>query len=210
MDLIQQLIEGGYLKTPEIISAFKKIKREDFVLPEMTLEAEKNYPLSIGYGQTISQPLTVVFMFELLQPKKGQKILDIGSGSGWTTALLAEIVGEKGKVFGIERIKELADFGQANTKKYNFVSAGRTVFITGDGSKGLPREALFDCIHVGAAAAKIPGPLLEQLKVGGRLVIPVGIQTQDIVLVEKGGENEYKEQRFPGFAFVPLVEEKRI
>jgi len=203
--LIEQLIKDGYLKTPEIIEAFKKIKREDFILPEFKEEAEANYPLPIGYGQTISQPLTVAFMLELLQPKKGDKILDIGSGSGWTTALLAEIVGEEGKVFGVEIISELKCFGEENTKKYNFVKSGRAVFVCGDGSKGLPQESPFDKIHVAAAAAKIPPALLNQLKIGGRLVIPVGIESQDMILVEKIGEKKYKEKKFPGFLFVPLV-----
>ena len=209
MDLIKQLIDENYLKTPEIIQAFKKINREDFVLPGMEDKSEANYPLSIGYGQTISQPLTVAFMIELLAPEKGQKILDVGSGSGWTTALLAEIVGEKGKVFGIERISELKEFGETNTQTYNFVDSGRAVFVIGDGSKGLPKEAPFDRIHVGAAAVKIPSALLKQLAVGGRLIIPEGIGAQDIVLVEKNGKNQYKKKRYPGFAFVPLIEEKQ-
>jgi len=208
MNLIQQLIDEGHIKTPEIIQAFKKINRRDFVSPGTETESEANYPLSIGYGQTISQPLTVAFMIELLAPKKGQKILDIGSGSGWTTALLSEIVGEEGKVFGIERISELKEFGEANTRKYNFVASERAVFMTGDGSKGLPKEAPFDRIHVGAAAVKIPPALLEQLAIGGRLVIPEGVDAQDIVLIEKTGKKEYKRQRFPGFTFVPLIEEK--
>jgi len=204
-NLIKQLIKDGYLKTPEIINAFYKIKREDFVLPQFKEEAEANYPLPIGYNQTISQPLTVAFMLELLQPKKGDKVLDIGSGSGWTTALLAEIVGENGKVFGIEIIPELKEFGEENTKKYNFVESKRAIFICGDGSKGLKDEAPFDKIHVGAAAAEIPKALLEQLKIGGRMVIPVGVEVQDMVLIEKISEKEYKEERYPGFLFVPLI-----
>jgi len=99
--LIRQLIAQNYLRTPEIIKAFQKIKREDFLPDYLKNEAEENYPLPIGFGQTISQPLTVAFMFELLQPQRGHKILDIGSGSGWTTALLAEIVGEEGRVYAI-------------------------------------------------------------------------------------------------------------
>jgi protein-L-isoaspartate(D-aspartate) O-methyltransferase len=204
-NLIKQLIKDGYLKTPEIINAFYKIKREDFVLPQFKEEAEANYPLPIGYNQTISQPLTVAFMLELLQPKKGDKVLDIGSGSGWTTALLAEIVGENGKVFGIEIIPELKEFGEENTKKYNFVESKRAIFICGDGSKGLKDEAPFDKIHVGAAAAEIPKALLEQLKIDGRMVIPVGVEVQDMVLIEKISEKEYKEERYPGFLFVPLI-----
>lgn len=207
-DLIQKLINTGYLKNPEIIKAFKKIKRQDFVLPDLVSESEKNIPLVIGHGQTISQPLTVAFMLELVDPKQGQKILDIGSGSGWTTALLSEIVGPKGKVFGMERIQELKDFGENNVRKYDFVKSGRAVFVTGDGTKGLPKQAPFDRIHVAAAANEIPKALLEQLAIGGKMVIPQGISFQDIVLVEKTGSKEYKQKNFPGFSFVPLIEDK--
>ncbi|MCX7779018.1 MAG: protein-L-isoaspartate O-methyltransferase [Patescibacteria group bacterium] len=204
-NLIDQLVEQGYLRTPEIIKAFYKIKREDFLLPEFRGEAEANYPLPIGYGQTISQPLTVAFMLELLQPKKGDKVLDVGSGSGWTTALLAEIVGEKGRVFALEIIPELKEYGEKRTKKYNFVSSGRVVFICGDGSKGLVKEAPFDKIHVAAAATRVPQDLLDQLKIGGRLVIPVGVESQEVVLIEKIGEKKYQEKKYPGFLFVPLI-----
>jgi len=207
-DLVQHLIERGVLKTERIIKAFNKIKREDFVLPEMVVEAKGDYPLPIGFGQTISQPYTVAFMLELLAPEKDFKILDIGSGSGYTTALLAEIVGEKGKVFGIERIDELKKFGEENVKKYNFVERKRAVFITGDGAKGLPREAPFQGIHVAAAALDVPQALLDQLVLGGRLVIPLGLRTQEITLIEKITSKRFKEKRFPGFAFVPLITEK--
>src|SRR3989338_8071025 len=105
--LIDDLIGGGYLKTPLIIEAFKKIDRADFVSENLRDEAYENYPLPIGFDQTISQPLTVAFMLELLQPQPGEKILDIGSGSGWTTTLLAFCVGKEGRGFGLERIPEL-------------------------------------------------------------------------------------------------------
>ncbi len=206
MSLIDQLIQGGYLKTPEIIFAFKKIKREDFIPDNLKYQAEGNYPLSIGYGQTISQPLTVAFMLEKLQPQVGDKILDIGSGSGWTTTLLAEIVGKEGKVFAIERVPELKDFGEQNTKKYNFVSSGRVVFLDGDGRLGLEAEAPFAAILVSAAAREVPPALIKQLKVGGRLVIPVGgYGSQEIQLITKKENNGVEIEQFPGFVFVPLV-----
>jgi protein-L-isoaspartate(D-aspartate) O-methyltransferase len=200
--LIQQLIDQGYLKTPTIINAFKKIKREDFLPEQLKSEAGLNAPLPIGQGQTISQPLTVAFMLELLKPKEGQKILDIGSGSGWTSAMLAEIVGPTGQVFAIERIPQLYEFGQKNAAKYKF---DNLEFICADGTKGLPKQAPFDRIQVAAAAAEIPADLKKQLKVGGRLVIPT--QGQDIRLIERVSEDGFEETRFPGFVFVPLIKD---
>ncbi|MBI2633249.1 MAG: methyltransferase domain-containing protein, partial [Parcubacteria group bacterium] len=152
-ELIEQLIKNGYLKTPHIINAFKKIDRAHFILPDYEDEAYGNYPLSIGSGQTISQPATVAYMIEKLAPKVGDSALDVGSGSGYTTALLAEIVGSAGKVYAIERIDELKEFGEENASRYGFVKEGRAVFVCGDGSKGLKEYAPFDVIHVGAAAA---------------------------------------------------------
>jgi len=200
--LIDSLINDGYLKTPKIIEAFRAIDRVDFVPEDLKSEAYINAPLSIGRGQTISQPLTVAFMLELLQPQKEDKILDVGSGSGWQTALLAHIVGPKGRIFAIELILELIEFGKKNIAKYNFVEKGIVKFICADGSKGLPEEAPFDKIIAAAAAEEIPKAWKKQLKVGGRLVTPVG---SSIWLLEKVGKNKFKEKEFPGFAFVPLV-----
>ena len=200
--LLDELIKEGYLKSPEIIEAFSKIKRRDFLPADLAGEESVNAPLPIGHGQTISQPLTVAFMFELLKPKKSQKILDIGSGSGWTTAMLAEIVGPSGKVYGIERVAELKEFGESNAAKYNF---SNIEFRCRDGAKGLADQAPFDRILVGAAANEIPNTLKEQLKIGGRLVIPT--EEQDIRLIEKLSKNNYQETVYPGFVFVPLIED---
>lgn len=201
-NLIPELIKEGYLTTPAIIEAFYKIDRRDFLPEEIKEEAGLNVPLPIGEGQTISQPLTVAFMLELLAPKKGHKVLDVGSGSGWQTALLAEIVGKEGKVYAIERIPSLKKFGEENIKKYNF---NNVRFFLGDGSKGLPEFAPYERIVVAAAANSIPEALIDQLSIGGRLVIPVGKTMQDIVLVKKINEKEVEETRYPGFQFVPLV-----
>jgi len=131
--LIDQLIDTGYLHTPRIINAFRKTKREDFLPEKLKDQAELNEPLPIGEGQTISQPLTVAFMLELLQPEEGNKILDVGSGSGWTTALLSELAGENGKVYGVEIRKSLKEFGEKNTSKYNFVKKGIAHIVLSDG-----------------------------------------------------------------------------
>src|SRR6056297_1533626 len=124
MAFLDNLIKKGWLKTDRIINAFKNIKRKDFVKPDLKEISNYNQALPIGYNQTISQPLVVAFMLEKLDPKPGQKILDIGSGSGWTTALLAEIVGKEGKVIAIEIIEELMKFGKKNVRKYNFIEKG--------------------------------------------------------------------------------------
>ena len=214
--LINQLIEQGYLKTPRINEAFKTNKRQDFVLENLKEEADINAPLPIGWGQTISQPLTVAFMLELLQPEPGDKILDIGSGSGWQTALLAYIVSLGVKlpnplIFAIERIPELMEWGKKNVTKYNFVEKGIVKFICGDASKGYPNMVScpdlvegFDKIIAAASAEKIPEAWKKQLKIGGRLVTPV---QSSIWLLMKKSKKEFEEKEFPGFAFVPLVKD---
>ena len=232
-ELIENLIRDGYLKTPLIIEAFRKIDREDFVINEFKEYAYANEPLQIGYGQTISQPLTVAFMLELLQPYPGDKILDIGSGSGWQTALLAYIVSQGkpaaspdlsgqaggpatispkanlGGVYAIDRIPELVEFGKKNVAKYNFLEKGIVEFIWGDGSSGWPNVNMypelsegFDKIICAASAEQIPKQWKKQLKINGRLVAPV---KNSIWLSIKKGKDEFEEQEFPGFAFVPLI-----
>ncbi len=207
MDLIDNLIKEGWLKTPEIIEAFRKIKRIDFLPQEMEEYAELNEAFPIGWDQTISQPLVVAFMIELLQPKEGEKILDIGSGSGWTSAILSELVGEKGKVIAIELVPELKEFGEKNVAKYNFIKKGITEFICADGSKGYRREAPFDKILASASAKDIPPVWKEQLKINGRIVTPIA---NSIWLFIKnppaGGREEFEETEYPGFVFVPLIE----
>jgi len=214
MDLVDNLIKDGWLKTPRIIKAFREIKRQDFLLEKEQELAELNEALPIGFGQTISQPLTVAFMMELLQPEQGDKILDIGAGSGWTTALLAHIVGEKGKVIAIEIIPELKKFGENNASKYNFIKKGIVEFICADGSKGYQKEAPFDKILVSASAKKIPESYKEQIKSGGRIVIPIepSIWLFKKTTKKKSGFSikeklaEFETKEYPGFVFVPLIE----
>lgn len=203
MNLIDFLIKEGWLKTPKIIEAFRKIKRVDFLPEGMKNLAELNDALPIGYGQTISQPLVVAFMLEQLQPQPGDKILDIGSGSGWTSALLAEIVSPKGKVIAIELIPELKEFGEKNIAKYDFIKSGVVEFIYADGSKGYEKEAPFDKILASASAEKLPRAWKEQLKIGGRIVAPIG---SSIWLFIKKFERDFEEIEYPGFTFVPLIE----
>lgn len=214
MNLIDFLISEGWLKTPRIIEAFRKIKRVDF-LPEdperdasrpygasMKDLAELNEALSIGFGQTISQPLVAAFMVELLEPKAGEKILDVGSGSGWTSALLSEIVGKEGKVVAIEVVPELKEFGEKNVSKYNYIKKGTAEFICADGSKGYEKEAPFDKILASASAEKLPQVWKEQLKIGGKIVAPIG---NSIWLFVKKSPDDFEEFEHLGFVFVPLI-----
>lgn len=202
-NLIDSLVKNGYLKTPEIVEAFKAVDRADFVSEEYKKQAYANTALPIGFGQTISQPLTVAFMLELLQPKAGEKILDIGAGSGWVSALLAQIINEQGKVIAMERVLELKVMAEQNIAKYNFIEKGIIEIILGDGSKGYKKEASYDKI-IAAAAAKedIPSEWKKQLKIGGRIVAPVG---DSIVVIDKIGKSEYNVREHFGFSFVPLI-----
>ena len=219
MDLIDSLIAEGWLKTPRIIEAFRNIKRADFLPDDLKDLAELNEALAIGLGQTISQPLVVAFMLELLKPNPGEKILDIGSGSGWTTALLAEIVKDKGKVIGIEIIPELAEFGRKNVAKYNFIEKGIAQILCADGSKGYEKESPYDRVLVSATSNvasaslqaespepsrrnELPKAWKEQLEIGGRIVAPIG---NSIWLFIKKSKDEFEQIEYPGFVFVPLI-----
>ncbi len=195
-------MKDGYLRTNSIIEAFAIIDRVDFVLPELELSANADVPLPIGYGQTISQPTTMAIMLELLDPQENQKILDIGSGSGWTTALLAYIAGEKGKVISLERIKELCDFGRKNLRKVKRIGKEVAEFYNIDGSKGYAPRAPYDRILVSASVMEVPQELKDQLKIGGKMVIPV---YNYIHYIEKRGKDEFYEEKYSGFMFVPLI-----
>ena len=197
-ELLDHLKRRGALKTPAIVAAFEAVDRIHFIRPQAQREAYGDHPLSIGHGQTISQPYTVAFMLEKLQPATGQQVLDVGAGSGWTTALLSHIVGPSGSVSGTEIVADLVRFGRENLAKFDFpqgriAPAGETV--------GRPGST-FDRILVSAAARTIPAPLVDQLKRGGRLVIPV---QSSIYLVVRDEGDRVSEEEFFGFSFVPLI-----
>ena len=197
--LVQKLQNSGVLKTPRIIEAFQKIDRKDFVGKNNLSYTYIDHPLSVGHVATISQPTTVALMLELLEPHEGDKVLDIGSGSGWTTALLAYIVKQKGEVWGVEIVPELVELGQNNLKKYIFenikiLSADKNIV-------GLPKKAPFDKILVSASAEQLPQELINQLKEGGRLVVPI---KNSIWKINKTLKGKLNKEEFPRFVFVPL------
>lgn len=202
--LIEHLKAQGVLQSPRIIRAFSTINREDFVPPDMKEWAHEDEVLPLPSGQTISQPYVVAFMLEKLEPKEGQTILDIGSGSGWTTALLASIVGQEGKVIGIEVLPELAAFGKTNVTKYNFIEKGIADILCMNGKDGYQKEAPYDGILVSASLAgnEIPKAWKEQLKIGGKIVVPI---QSSIWVFTKKDEHHFAQEEYPGFAFVPFV-----
>ena len=211
-ELVEELVDLGYLKTPDLINAFKAVNRGDFVPPEMKEYAYHNDPLPIGYEQTISQPLTVAFMLELLDLKAGDKVLEVGAGSGWQTALISKLIEYEGGisqdkdgrygVVALERIDALAQKAIDNLSKYGFVEREVAKIINFDGTKGYETEAPFDKIIAAASGEEIPESWKQQLVIGGRIVAPV---KDAIVVLDKTGKNDFETREFHGFAFVPLI-----
>ena len=206
-DLIEELVAEDYLQTPIIVEAFRQIDRADFVPETAKNIAYANTALPIGHGQTISQPLTVAFMLERLAPKTGERVLDIGTGSGWQAALLAYIVsknddGGSGKVITVERIPELKRFAEANLKKYGVLESGVVKTVLGNGHEGYSDEAPYDRIIAAAAGSEMPKAWKNQVALGGCIVAPIG---QSIYRYERTGEHEFSKERYFGFSFVPLV-----
>lgn len=203
------LERAGVLKTARILEAFSVIDRADFVPDDLRVSAYVDEPLPIGSGQTISQPHVVAFMLECLDPQPGEHIMDIGAGSGWQTALLAHIVSlkdKKGKVYAIERVPELCEFGRGNVLKYNFIKKGVVEWFCQDASNGLPDQAPFDKIVVAASIIddSLPHAWQEQLGVGGKIVVPI---KNSIWLFTKQEEGRFEKEEFPGFVFVPFIKE---
>ncbi|MBW8199391.1 protein-L-isoaspartate(D-aspartate) O-methyltransferase [Flagellimonas abyssi] len=186
----------------KVLDAIKTIPRHLFLDSSFEDHAYQDKAFPIGADQTISQPYTVAFQTELLEVKPNAKILEIGTGSGYQTAVLMHL---RAKVYTIERQLELF---KTTSLFFNKMHYRPKKMIFGDGYKGLPEEAPFDGIIVTAGAPEVPRPLMAQLKVGGRLVIPVGTDEQIMTLFVRKSEKEFEKKEFGSFRFVPLLEDK--
>ncbi len=186
-----------------VLSAMERVPRHLFVPETMRHRAYVDSPLSIGKNQTISAPHMVAIMCDALDLCEGLKILEIGAGSGYHAAVISELIGSGGRVYAIERIEELAKFAAANLKGSGYDNVD---VIVADGTLGLPEYAPYDRISVTCAAPDVPPPLIDQLKVGGKMAIPIGKSTQYLHIIKKTGKNgEVDRERKMGVVFVPLV-----
>lgn len=199
--LINIMQSTGFLNDNKVENAIRNIPRHKFVPESQKNEAYDNSPIPIMKNQTISQPSVVARMTEWLDLKEGQNVLEIGSGSGWQSAILANLVGS-GKVFTVERHSELAKFAKKNLEKLGIKNVE---IINGDGNLGLPEKSPFNRIMITAACKKVPEKLLDQLAMEGLLIAPVGENIQSLILLKKThkGIVEIKNQK--GYVFVPLV-----
>jgi protein-L-isoaspartate(D-aspartate) O-methyltransferase len=212
--LIDSLVKRGDLKTPNVIRAMRDVPRAKFIPTEMQDYSTNDAPIQIGFGQSVLAPRMVAIINEALQLSVGNKVLEIGSGSGWHAATLAEIVAPKesprsewGHIYTVEVIAALAD-----SAKKNIMNAGygdRVSIVQADGSKGYPQKAPYDRIVVGAAAPTVPKPLADQVKEGGFLLVPVGspLLFQKLMKLTKLGDGKTKEENLGTVSFGPLTGE---
>lgn len=199
---LANIVAGKGIKDERVLAAIKKIPRHLFMDSSFEDHAYQDKAFPIAADQTISQPYTVAYQTELLQVSKGETVLEIGTGSGYQTAVLCEM---GAKVYSIERQQELF----RKTKMFLSKIGYRPKYLGfGDGYKGLPEYAPFDRIIVTAGAPYVPNPLLSQLKVGGRMVIPVGKDVQVMTLFERKSANEFQKSEYDDFRFVPLLEDR--
>ena len=197
--MVERQLRGRGISDPRTLRAMASVPRDKFVPAELRSRAYDDRPLPIGYGQTISQPYIVALMTEQIQPKPGQRVLEIGTGSGYQAAVLSELVAE---VYSIEIVRPLAQRAEALLRELGY----KNVHVkAGDGYKGWPEHAPFDAIIVTAAPDHVPKPLVEQLREGGRMIIPVGESgAQNLYLLEKRG-GQVKQTAVIPVKFVPFT-----
>ena len=204
--LVDALVRSGYVLDPRVRAAFERVPREAFVPPEVGRDAYADLPLPIGYGQTISAPSMIAIMLEEARLEEGERVLEVGTGSGYNASLLARLVGPA-NVVTIERIPELAAVGRANLARCGLAAVE---VVVGDGSLGYPPRAPYDAILATAGAPGIPGPWVDQLSPRGRIVAPVGRRVFDQVLVvaRRRPDGTLDVREGTPCAFVPLIGEK--
>ncbi|OEY71905.1 protein-L-isoaspartate O-methyltransferase [Salegentibacter salarius] len=197
--MIEEQLKGRDINNPKVLQAMLYTDRSLFVPEDLQHLTYADGPLPIGKSQTISQPYIVAYMAQILDLKKKDKVLEIGTGCGYNAAVLSRLAGE---IYSIEIIEWL---GKLAIENLNKTDRKNIHILLGDGYKGWPEEAPFDAIELTAAPAKIPETLKKQLKVGGKLLSPVGINSQKLVLIERIAEDEYREENLIMVSFVPMT-----
>jgi protein-L-isoaspartate(D-aspartate) O-methyltransferase len=196
--MVAEQIAARGVRDPRTLAAMRKVPRHLFVPPNVARDAYADSPLPIGHGQTISQPYIVGFMTEALKLQGGETVLEVGTGSGYQAAVLAEVAAH---VYTIEIVAPLAQEAEARLRRLGY---DRVSVRAGDGYAGWPERAPFDAIIVTAAAPRVPEPLKAQLKDGGRLILPVGEDEQELLVVKRRGD-AFEESRVLGVRFVPMT-----
>lgn len=201
--MVERLVSYGYLRSRRVIEAMLRVPRHEFVPEDKKKYAYSDEPLPIGEGQTISAPHMIAIMCEALEIARDHRILEVGAGSGYH-ACVVSVIADRGEVYSVERHERLADLARRNISRAG--CCGRVTIVVGDGTLGYREKAPYDRIYVTAGAPSVPPPLLEQLKVGGKLLIPVGSKLgQELKRITRVGEEEYREENLGGCVFVPLV-----
>jgi len=200
LDMVQRYIAAEGIRDPATLQAMRTVPRHEFVPPGLVDAAYENRPLPIGLGQTISQPYIVAYQTEVVRPREGMKILEVGTGSGYQAAVLAA---SGARVYTMEIFAELATSARRRLERLGY----RATVRHGDGNLGWPEEAPFDAIVVTAAASQVPPPLVEQLRPGGRMVIPVGglFGAQNLLQVDKDAAGVVRTRMLLPVAFVPML-----
>ena len=204
-DLVLKLLEMGYITSDIVKDAMEKVPREEFMTPETKNYAYLDRPIPLEEGQTISAPHMVAIICEKLALKKGMQVLEIGTGFGYNAAVVSEIIGPKGHVYTIERIEKLKNIAEQNLKRTGY--SDNVTIIYGDGTKGYEEKSPYDRVYATASAPKIPEPLKKQLKIGGRLLTPIGRDTsvQELLCLSRVGHDDYKTYNLGGVVFVPMI-----